>query len=102
MRGLAVAAEQLREKVKVARSRAKGGGRKERRLSVEAKFLENMAKAGFQALFQPTAVGLRPCVVVPEERLQDVIRATRVRVQWSWVVGRKVRVWVAPALSQIV
>ena len=97
MRGMAVAVEQLRDKMKVARARAKGGERKARRVSLEAKFTANLEKAGFTPLHQFCGVaGLRPCVVVPEEKLQDVIRATRVRVRWSWAMGRKVKVWAEP------
>lgn len=97
---MAVAVEQLRDKMKVARARAKGGERKARRISLEAKFTANLEKAGFTPLHQFCGVaGLRPCVVVPEEKLQDVIRATRVRVRWSWTVGRKVKVWVEPGAA---
>jgi len=90
---LAVAAEQLKDRMKVQRARAKGRGRVARRIAVEEQFQTQLLKAGYSILpFYHNGV-TKPSVVVDMNNLQDVIRGTRVRIEWSWSYGRKVRVW---------
>ncbi len=90
---LEVATEALRDRQKARVAQAKGRGRLAARLSLEAKFQSDMEKGGFEILHRFCGSELRPSVSVVEEKLQDVIRATRVRVRWTWTQGQKVKIW---------
>lgn len=90
---LAVAAEALKERMKKTQARAKGGDRRAKRISLEEKFKKQTEKAGYEPIFQFCGGVLRPAVTVPEGQLQDVIRATTCRVEWTWMSLRRVKVW---------
>lgn len=70
--------------------------RKVRRLSNEARFMADLLQQGFAVQKIPSEVGMRPVCFCPEAQLQDVIRATKVRVRWSWASQGRAKVWPEP------